>query len=41
MIMRPGMRSAATPMNVMFEPRTWRVCGNSPNGSTCTNGSFA
>ena len=31
---RPAMRSAATPMKVMFEPRTWRVCGTVPNGST-------
>ena len=38
---RPAMRSAATPMKVMLEPRTWRVCGSAPNGSTCTNGSFA
>src|SRR5690242_3345035 len=33
-IARPGMRSLATPMKVMFEPRTWRVWGVSPNGST-------
>ncbi len=24
------------PDNVMLEPRMWPVCGNSPNGSTCT-----
>jgi len=38
---RPGMRSAATPMKVMLEPRTWRVCGTLPYGSRWTNGSFA
>ena len=36
---RPLMRSAARPMKVMLEPRTWRVCGISPNGSTWTKGS--
>src|SRR6185437_9584075 len=41
MIARPSRRSLATPMKVMLEPRTCRVCGVSPNGSTCTNGSFA
>ena len=40
-IARPGTRSWATPMKVMLEPRTWRVCGVWPNGRTCTNGSFA
>src|ERR1700686_4086663 len=41
MMARPGMRSAATPMKVMLEPRTCRVCGVLPNGSTWTKGSFA
>ena len=35
-----GTRSLATPINVIFEPRTCRVCGVSPNGNTWTNGSF-
>ena len=38
---RPAMRSLATPRKVMLEPRTCRVCGICPNGSTCTNGWFA
>ena len=39
MMARDSTRSAATPMKVMLEPRTWRVCGISPNGSTCMKGS--
>src|SRR5262249_34384457 len=37
---RPGTRSATTPMNVMFDPRTCRVCGTWPSGSTCTKASL-
>src|SRR5215472_10400806 len=38
---RPGTRSPATPIKVILEPRTCRVCGVAPNGSTWTNGSGA
>src|SRR6478672_9895500 len=40
MMARPSMRSAATPIMVMLEPRTCRLCGVSPKGSTCTKSSL-
>jgi hypothetical protein len=39
MIARPGSRSAKTPMMQWFEPRTSRVLGLTPAGTTWTNGS--
>ena len=40
-ITRPGRRSAITPRCTKFEPRTCRVAGASPSGSTTMNGSPA
>ena len=36
-----GFLAFATPMKVMLEPRTCRVCGVSPNGRTCTKAAFS